>query len=187
MTDPQAPDAMHVMVDLETLGTEPFSPILSIGACRFQLTPNIGEPGVADVFYQPITLESCFDVGLKPSASTTLWWMQQSKEAQKVFTDPAAIALPEALDRFTDFLNSRPDEMWGNSARFDFGLLSAAYRACGKEIPWEHWRERCYRTMKTLPMVQHIKLERFGTYHNALDDALSQARHLRAILLHLGA
>lgn len=178
----------HVMVDIETLGTEPFAPLLSIGACRFNMEPEMlpfSDPE-NDLFYQAITLESCLDVGLKPSAGTTLWWMGQSKEAQQVFNDPQAVGLPVALDAFTDWLNSQPDEIWGNSARFDLGLLSAAYRACGKLVPWSHLRERCYRTMKSLPKVSDIKLVREGTYHNALDDAISQARHLRAVMAALG-
>lgn len=179
-----ADPARHVMVDLETLGTEPFAPILSIGACRFNMDSEMlpfSDPE-NDLFYQAVTLESCLEVGLKPSASTTLWWMGQSKEAQQVFADPQAVALPVALDAFTDWLNSRPDEIWGNSARFDLGLLSAAYRACGKVVPWNHWLERCYRTLKSLPQVAGIKIYREGTYHNALDDAVSQARHLRILV-----
>ncbi len=167
-----------VMLDLETMGTDPYSPVIAIGACRFEMD----EGNVADdVFYQAITLESCIEVGLRASASTTLWWMAQSKEAQAVFTDPSAVALPIALDAFTDFLNSRPDTLWGNSARFDCGLLEACYKACGKVVPWEHWNERCYRTVKNLPSAKQVALERSGTHHNALDDALSQADHLRRI------
>lgn len=179
----------HVMVDLETLGTEPFSPILSIGACRFymEMEKPISTTPDDDTFYQAITLESCFEVGLRPSAGTIVWWMGQTKGAQQVFTDPNAVALPVALDAFTDWLNSRPDEVWGNSARFDLGLLSAAYKACGKRDPWVHWKERCYRTMKSLPEVAGITIPRVGTHHNALDDAMSQALHLRFIMSALRA
>ncbi len=177
----------HVMVDLETLGTEPFTPILSIGACRFNMESEMlpfADPE-NDLFYQAVTLESCLEAGLRPSASTVLWWMQQGKDAQQVFSDPNAVALPQALDAFTDWLDSRPDEMWGNSARFDFGLLSSAYRACGKVVPWDFRRERCYHTMKALPTAGAVRIEREGVHHNALDDAVSQARHLRRIMLHL--
>ena len=172
----------HVMLDLETMGTDPYSPVIAIGACRFEMDTDL----IEDVFYQVISLESCMEVGLRPSASTTLWWMNQSEAARKVFYDETAVKLPIALDAFTDFLNSRPDELWGNSARFDCGLLEACYKACGKEVPWQHWHERCYRTVKNLPGAKDVKLVRQGTYHHALDDAISQAKHLQAIYKKLG-
>jgi len=179
---PTTPDPLqqrelpHMMVDLETLGTDPYSPILSIGATIFSM-----EPGPGLMFYIPVKLQSCFDVGLRPSASTIQWWMQQSDQARAVFNDPQAVDLPMALDMFSLFVNSRPLTIWGNSARFDMGLLEAAYKACHKTPPWEFWREGCYRTIKNLPGAKAIKLVREGTYHHALDDAVSQANHLRAI------
>jgi DNA polymerase III epsilon subunit-like protein len=167
----------NVMVDLETLGKRPYAPILSIGACAF----SFDDQPITDLFYQVITLESCLDLGMRPDAGTLQWWMLQSLEAQTVFHAPQAVTLPLALDAFTDWWNSRPMDLWGNSARFDCGILEAAYHLCHKELPWEWHRERCYRTLKTLPGARSVSMQRFGTYHHALDDALSQAVHLREI------
>lgn len=174
----------HVMLDEETMGTDPYSPILSIGAVRFRFDDGGFDP--EDCFYQVISLESCMEMGLRPTASTIKWWMKQHPEAQAVLEDPSAIPLPNALDNFTDWWNSRPDEIWGNSISFDGGLLKDAYRVCKKEAPWAFWRERCYRTMKSLPVAKDVPFERIGTHHNALDDALSQALHLRRIYKALG-
>lgn len=174
--------AVEIMVDLETMGTDPYSPVIAIGAVRF----IAGEmDGPMEPFYQAVTLESCMKLGLKPSAATIQWWMKQSAEAQKVFDDPAAVELPLALDAFTDWYASRPDNVWGNSAAFDIGLLKDAYKACGKEFPVAFYRERCYRTLKGLPGMERFKLTRRGTHHNALDDAISQAGHCRDMLRYL--
>lgn len=179
MSDPYLNEPNHCMVDLETLGTDPYSPILSIGACTFRTDDNAA---ITDAFYQAVDLESCLQLGLRPSASTIKWWMEQSDTARAAaFNDPQAVKLPLALDAFTDWLNSRPVKLWGNSARFDLGLLEAAYKACGKEVAWRFTKEACYRTIKSLPGAQPVELQRLGTHHNALDDALSQALHLRAI------
>jgi len=172
------------MVDLETLGTDPYSPILSIGAVRFRFDDKPIHPD--DIFYQVITLESCMELGLRPSASTIKWWMEQSEEARAVFKDETAVSLPNVLDEFTNWWGSRPDDIWGNSISFDGGILKDAYRMCKKEAPWAFWRERCYRTMKSLPLVQDVPLIRSGTHHNALDDAIDQMAHLRAIYKKLG-
>jgi DNA polymerase III epsilon subunit-like protein len=172
-------EGVEVMVDLETMGTDSFSPIIAIGAVRF----IAGDTYPMEPFYQPITLESCLSAGLRSKADTILWWMKQSSEAKQVFEDPRACALPLALDAFTDWLGSRPDYLWGNSAAFDLGLLKDAYKACGKEAPWAFHRERCYRTLKSLPGMDRFKLQRRGTHHNALDDAISQAGHCRDMLI----
>jgi hypothetical protein len=192
------PEPMNAMVDIETLGRRPFCPVLAIGACVFRLSndgvvgdPNLPASVITDVFYQAIDLESCLQVGLKIDADTLKWWLVGDKEnpensptdaaRQQTFADPAAVSLPLALDAFTTWINSRPLRLWGNSARFDLGIIEAAYVACGKVMPWEFYNERCYRTIKNLQEAREVKLVRFGTHHNALDDAISQALHLKAI------
>jgi exodeoxyribonuclease VIII len=181
-----------IMIDLETMGTDPYSPVVGIGAVRFNAGDinslrNIREE---NTFYQPIKLESCMQHGLKPSASTILWWLTDpsvTAEARALFTDLAAVQLAPALDAFTDWHQSGMETLWGNSARFDLGLLSDCYRVLDKPLPWLHWNEGCYRTMKQLPATRHIRLVRAGTHHNAFDDAVSQAEHLCRIVSHLGA
>ena len=128
-------------------------------------------------------------LGLRPSAGTITWWLTDKSvtdEARSLFVDPHAVQLPLALDAFSDWINSEPVEMWGNSAAFDCGLLAAAYTACGKETPWAFWRERCYRTVKSLPGAEDVKLVRTGTHHNALDDAKYQALCASIYLKRLG-
>jgi exodeoxyribonuclease VIII len=171
------------MVDLETLGTQPCSPILAIGACSFSM---VEEP-IFDTFYQTIDLESCMELGMRPSGDTIKWWVKQDEAARNsAFLDPEQVTLPLALDAFTDWLNSRPLTLCGNSTRFDCGLLEAAYKLCRKEVPWQWWKEGCYRAIKNLPAARHIPLQRFGTHHNALDDAISQAVHMGTIYRALG-
>lgn len=176
------PDATDAMLDLETMGTDPYCPVLSIGACAFQMEAGIP---IQDTFYQAIQLSSCMELGLRPSASTMLWWMQRERAAQAVMFDERAVTLPVALDAFTEWWQSRPMNIWGNSARFDCGILEAAYKVCGKQVPWPFWKEQCYRTIKTLPGAKDVPFKRIGVHHHALDDALSQAAHLRLIMKHL--
>lgn len=172
----------HGMIDLETLGREPFVPVLSIGACAFRCD---NDHTITDLFFQPITLESCLAVGLRADADTIQWWMTHesitAEARMDAFGHPSAVPLPNALDAFTDWLQSRPLQLWGNSARFDLGILAAAYKACGKTPPWDFRYERCYRTVKNLPGAKDIPLVRIGVFHNPTHDAVSQAMHLRQI------
>lgn len=174
-----AMNAKHCMVDLETLGRRPYCPVLTIGACAFNLDDDLP---IVDVFYQAVRLDSCLEVGLRVDADTLKWWMEQNDAARTAaFLDPHAVKLPNALDAFTDWIGSRPMQFWGNSARFDMGILEAAYTACGKEVPWLFWNERDYRTVKGLVAAKDIPLTRVGMLHQAQDDAVSQANHLRTI------
>ena len=162
----------NIMLDLETLGTEPGCPIISIGAARFD------ESGIGGCFYRAITVDSCFALGMKPAAATLEWWMGQSDSAKRVFSGER-ILINQALLDFKGWVED-DDAMWGNSARFDCGILHEAYRICGIQTPWKWWNEKCYRTLKnTFPSIE---FERTGVHHNALDDAKSQAWHAAKIL-----
>ena len=69
--------------------------------------------------------------------------------------------------------------VWGNGASFDNVILSESYYRAAILRPWPFWKDRCYRTIKTI--YPDVELVRSGTHHNALDDARTQAEHLIAI------
>lgn len=170
-----------VMVDLETLGTVPGCTILSIGAVAFD--PSTGELG--EEFYVEINQQSCQDEGLHTDQDTVDWWAKQSEEARQVIiaTEEGGITLADALNQFTIYLEGlglKQVRIWGNGADFDNAILSACYYAVGQKAPWVPWNNRCYRTLKNL--IKGPRLKREGTYHNALDDAKTQAKHTIQLL-----
>jgi len=175
----------HVMVDLETLGTEPGSVILSIGAVHF------GGGQILDTFQASILPKSCMKLGMKADPSTMLWWMEQSTEARKALMkgQHRAESIMHVLDYFTRWVSQRCGgcldlksvRIWGNGASFDCAMLMAAYRMADIPAPWKYSGERCYRTVKALnPDV--VEDARDGTHHDALADAEHQAKHLMRIL-----
>ena len=108
--------------------------------------------------------------------------LERAEEAKKVLreTETDGDILPEALLKFTKFLRDSSDnfehlKIWGNGSDFDNTILLAAYDATFIEAPWKFWNNRCYRTLKGL--APEVKLTRIGIYHNALDDAKTQALH----------
>ncbi len=161
----------NVMLDLETMGTGNNAAIIAIGAVRFN-------KDITDRFYQVIDLGSCIDAGLEIDPSTVMWWMRQSDDARKQFDRPN-VTLQTALVRFSAWVKDNA-KMWGNGSDFDNVILANAYKKCFLELPWKFYDNRCYRTIKN--MNPGIKMERTGTYHCALDDAESQAKHLMQIL-----
>ncbi len=169
----------QVMLDLETMGNRPTSAIVAIGACAFDVETQL----ISGRFYRTVDLESSMAAGLTVDAGTIIWWLKQGDPAREAITSNSAKTLETALVDFKMWLKElgAPDAgIWGNGADFDNAILANAYRAIGHPAPWPFWANRCYRTVKNL--APHIKIEREGVYHNALDDAVSQAKHLMKIL-----
>ena len=173
----------HIMVDLETLSTRYNARILAIGAVKFD-----ADRKVYDKFYQAVKTPRAQDDGFHVSSDTLNWWNRQDEEARKVFTDPNAVEMVSALKAFGNWVLATDEDvknirMWGNGASFDNVILSTAYEICALPKPWMFWNDRCYRTMKSLNRT--VGITRMGTYHNALDDAESQAIHLLAMEIEL--
>lgn len=166
---------IEVMVDLETMSTKSNAAICSIGAVKF----DSKEGNIVDTFYTTVDLASCKEVGLHISKDTVQWWSQQNKEALRALTINT-IPLKLALEQFAEWLGPKSLPVWGNGAGFDNVVLDNAYAAIGVKRPWAYWHDRCYRTMKAI--VNMPEAEREGTYHNALDDAMHQTKHLLKIL-----
>jgi hypothetical protein len=155
------------------MGTVPGSVVLSIGAVYF------GEDGLGEEFYHVISRSHSEEMGLKESESTQQWWSKQSAEARKVVDASMAEDAPslhDALNAFTKFVKKDTNvKVWGNGADFDNPLLACCYDVAELKQAWIAWNGRCYRTLKNI--APGPKLVRVGTYHNALDDAKSQALH----------
>jgi len=165
------------MIDLETLGTTADAVIMSIGAVKFDLdSDKIDNAG----FYASVSVDSNLSRGRRVDESTLIWWLQQTPEAQTVFTEPKQ-SLESALEELSDWLETDKYCVWANGADFDTPMLQHAYRQHNMETPWNFWNNRCFRTFKNLPQSRLAVIENTGVKHNALTDALNQAKHAQAI------
>ena len=172
----------NIMLDLETMGRGPHAGIDAIGAVEFGPSES-GAEVLGRSFYRVVDLASSVHHGGVMDAETVLWWLGQSEAARSELTDRQAVNLPEALQEFACWLTDlggmrRP--IWGNGAAFDNVILRRSYERLDIPPPWLHWDDRCYRTVRA--EFPHVPAPaRRGTHHNALDDAMHQARHLMAI------
>lgn len=177
-----------IMVDLETLDNKPTSAIVTIGACAFNF--DTGEIG--PTFYKNIHPESAQQCGGSLSASTVLWWLNQSPEAQKALTSPGALLQPDVLQQFTEYCieirKTNPKGnlgVWANAPSFDCTILEGAYDCCNMPVPYAFWETRCVRTMVALGKDKGFDpksdMPRDGAAHDALSDAIHQARYTIAI------
>lgn len=180
-------DYVHVMVDLETMGKKNNAPIVAIGAVVFDpATGSIGES-----FYKVVCLESSVNWGAVIDPSTVIWWLKQSSEARSAIVNDDAIPLQDALLQFREFVSdnvaggSKKAQVWGNGASFDNSILRSSYYCIAEDYPWEYWNDRDVRTMVELGQAisfdpkTTIPFE--GSRHNALADAIHQARYVSAI------
>ena len=174
-------------MDIETLGTGVNSVILSIGACYFD--PSTGEIGPK--FNEHINVQSCVDKGLEIDPSTVLWWMGQEDAARNSIIDnqESAISLQAALNRFGLFVDPHA-RIWGNGATFDNTIVKNAYDKCGTFVPWKFWNDRDVRTIVELGQQMGFDPKRDipfeGIQHDALADAIHQAKYVSAIWQRLG-
>ena len=180
-------DYVHVMVDLETMGKKYNATIVAIGAVVFDpATGSIGES-----FYKVVCLESSVNWGAVIDPSTVIWWLKQSSEARSAIVNDDAIPLQDALLQFREFVSdnvaggSKKAQVWGNGASFDNSILRSSYDCIAEDYPWEYWNDRDVRTMVELGQAisfdpkTTIPFE--GSRHNALADAIHQARYVSAI------
>lgn len=180
-------DYVHVMVDLETMGKKHNAPIVAIGAVVFDpATGSIGES-----FYKVVCLESSVNWGAVIDPSTVIWWLKQSSEARSAIVNDDAIPLLDALLQFREFVSdnvaggSKKAQVWGNGASFDNSILRSSYDCIAEDYPWEYWNDRDVRTMveigQAISFDPKTTIPFEGSRHNALADAIHQARYISAI------
>lgn len=170
--------SVDVMIDLETLGLSAGCVILSIGASTFDLQNN---------FYAKIKIEDSNEQGFLTNVETMNWWQKQDKAArEEAFSGIESVI--NVLGNFSDWLLtvSRLYEgevfVWGNGADFDLPILQAYYDKMNMKRPWKPYNGRCYRTLKNLYKDVKAPERDWREKHNALEDAVFQAKHARKIL-----
>lgn len=170
-----------VMIDLETMGNRPGCAIRSIGACAFD--PISG--ATWRHFKVNIDPDSCAQIELHEDPDTRAWWANQSAEAQAALdVDPVQIA--KALCLLTEAYPWRQvSRVWCHGASFDDPILNVAYhRALGLKTPWSFSSVRCTRTLYALAGIKPDRS--VGVHHDALDDAIAQAKAVAQALKILG-
>ena len=183
---------INIMMDIETTGIRPGCRILSIGLAVFYVVNGECTIGNTTTIYPDLTEQVGID-----DPSTLQWWSTQSPEARNVFADNHinGVSIGKAFELFKEFIQNAVDWhkslndgaekvnvcIWGNGATFDNSIVQHMFEAKGYPVPWNTFGDRCYRT--AFNMLGRPSFTRDGTHHNALDDAIYQARCLTSALL----
>lgn len=183
----------HLMIDLESMGTNPDAPIVAIGAVFFN--PMTGE--LRPEFDVTVRLYDAMNTGAVPDGKTIMWWLEQSEAARKAICSKDALPLYSALVQLSSFISRHCDnpkylKVWGNGASFDNVILRRSYERFGRECPWHFSGDSDVRTMvmlgRKLGFNPKHDMPFDGERHNAIADARHQAKYVSAIwqLLLLG-
>lgn len=126
----------HLMIDLETMGNTSTAAIVAIGVCPFEVD-RVGEPAM-----WVIDLQESLDYGMTVSASTIMWWLEQSDEARlSILQEPNPL-----LDVLKVIRDCGAEYFWGHGT-FDLPILANTYLAVGMRIPWHYRNARDLRTL----------------------------------------
>lgn len=178
---------VNIMMDIETTGMRPGCRVLSIGLAVFYIVDDEERIGNTITIYPSLTDQVGID-----DPGTLQWWSAQSPEACNVFADNHINGVPvsKAFEAFKKFIQNAVDWhkslndgaekvnvcIWGNGATFDNSIVQRMFEAKGYPVPWNTFGDRCYRT--AFNMLGRPSLARDGIHHNALDDAIYQAKCL---------
>lgn len=157
-----------VMIDLETLGTAPDSAILSIGMARFDR--KTGE--IFETLYLKIAEPELYGGASK---STLAWWAEQDPlvRAEAFSGDTQAKDAAASVSRFL----KESDCVWGNGATFDISMLEWWVSQFSVRLPFKFWNVRDVRTVIDLSGLNYRSIPFEGDRHNALADAIHQAKY----------
>lgn len=169
-----------VMVDIETMDTAPSASILALGACLFAPSAKDDEQTLrAQSFDATISLKSNMALGRTINADTVMWWLTQSKEAQKGLYEGTILNLANALITFRQWIerqSPRPCRIWAKDPDFDITILNHAYAMIGDRLPFHYADSRSVRTITEVAYPDGDQpLIVVGDAHKASDDAIKQA------------
>jgi len=167
----------HVMLDIETLGRAPAGMIISIGAVQFD------ENGVSSKeFYKKLNWNDSAKHG-NIDVNTVIWWMKQSDEA-RLEVISGTDSLSSSLREFQKWFPKK-SQVWGKGPTFDISIMENAFTQCNVACPWGYYYVRDVRTIievtKGFVDPNDYKCDA-DVAHDALSDAIWQARYVSAML-----
>ncbi|EBC2122183.1 3'-5' exoribonuclease [Salmonella enterica] len=179
----------NVMIDIETMGTQHHSAIVSVAIAIFNLLT--GEI-FAEEYIRIRWKEDCKICGGKIDPDTVEWWLKKSPEARaELITSDDQLPLSDSLMRLFEFIRKHcdggPVYVWAKSPSFDLSLIKDAAERCAissEEIPWKFWNERDVRTIEGVGAQLNIPLPygKKDVTHHALADVRGQISNVATVM-----
>ena len=171
---------MDIMLDLETFGHTPDSVIVQIGACYFNRNTGF----IGDQILMNVDAVDGIDHGMKITAETMYWWLQQRLDARNSIISGDKFSLQRALMEFDEFVKEGAN-IWSHST-FDMVILMENYRNLGIKPKFDYRNSCDIRTLVNLANIDVDSYDDVGIKHNALSDCLFQVKYVVDGLRKLG-
>ncbi len=161
----------EVMLDIETLSTQPNASIASVGAVLFSRDGRISKR-----FYKRVDRTSCAELGMHEDPGTLEWWDGRSAAAKlEIFDEQDRFPISRVLAKFSKWYKKHsPTYIWANSPCFDCVIMQSAYRAADLPCPWKFYDQRDVRTVIDVAGLKKIR----SVSHHALQDCVDQVETL---------
>ncbi len=160
-----------IMVDLETLDTNPNAAILTVAGIRFNNNKDysaVTDPYELDYFYARVDLEQ---PNRTISDDTMNWWAQQASEIrEEAFSEEDRYKLEDVMLAFNEWAQGG-DRYWANGSAFDFPILEDANKQLNLRNSWQFWQVRDARTIYNMVPDHTVPT---NAKHHALYDCLNQ-------------
>lgn len=193
-------NGVHLMVDIETLGTKSWAPIVSIGAVLFDpQSTDTFDALYQKAFLRLIDIDDAIRTCGPADGGTLKWWFGQKDEAIKRLVSGDAISVKAALSELWIYSHVRgdrnptvatlplPTHIWAKDPDFDCKIIESACEKVQMKYPFHFAFQRAVRTAQDLAFPDG-DLPEFatGVHHDARDDAVNQALMVQACYRALG-
>lgn len=160
-----------VMIDIETLSTDPArAVVLSVAAKFFELRES--GPVFGDSLYHVLSIREQIAAGRRVDMDTVTWWQQQPTAAREAWSLATGLPVREALVSLASFLKPATGEIWSNGIVFDLGNLESLFRENGFAVPWRYSQARDLRTIIRKTEVVRDAVGPFdGVAHHPVSDS----------------
>lgn len=165
------------MIDIETLGLAASSKILSIGAVAFTIGTDVTYP-----FYR--TVETKAGQEYRTTTDSTIKWWSEQDESIIQEAHSGVTLLRDVLFMLDNFIRYYPKDtlIWCKGVNFDFPILEHAFIENNITIPWKYYQLMDCRTAFNM-FKDRVPKEPNSNAHNALEDAIAQAKQLQKCLI----
>lgn len=165
-------EVKHLMVDIETLGTNLTSVVTSIAVVPF--TMQGGAVPKCDSLIRAMHVGEQLVVGRTVDASTLRWWAKQDENARAQAFLGVHLFSTLLADLRACLSQCEYSYFWCKGPSFDAAMLDSLFESFGEKSPFQYKKWRDVRTM--CDGVETPEFE--GMEHDPYDDCVNQINHV---------
>lgn len=172
---------LHIMIDIETLGTRANTVVGEVGWAVFETHANtVNYSGSWHLNMQEQVGKRSIHI------STLVWWSEQAEEARRNLFSRNYVSVETFLNEFLNGISWHNIQgVWSHGLGFDVPILEDLHKQYGKVVPWHYRTPRDTRTLFWLTDLPKTEFVEPTLKHSAEADAIAQAMTVQRALKRL--